>query len=142
MSFAAIVLLGSLSSSVQAHAVDNGLARTPAMGWISWSRFRCENLNEKRVRQTADAVATNGMRDAGYQYVVLDDCWQSSRDAQGNNLDNGDPCSHEDYKGNRRMTLNGLCLAMVQSTAKAGNIRITASSPKLRSDSVTIVTRG
>ena len=82
--FALIVLLSSLWSSAPAHAVDNGLARTPPMGWNSWNRFRCDDLNEKLVRQTADAIAANGMKDAGYQYVVLDDCWQSSRDAQGN----------------------------------------------------------
>jgi len=81
--FAAIVLLSSLSIPLPAHAVDNGLARTPPMGWNSWNRFRCDDLNEKLVRQTADAMATNGMKEAGYQYVVLDDCWQSSRDALG-----------------------------------------------------------
>jgi beta-galactosidase len=53
-------------------------------------------------------------------------------------VDNGDPYSHEDYKGNRRTAFNGLCLAIVQSTAKAGEIKITASSPALRSDSVTV----
>jgi alpha-galactosidase len=84
LAFAAIVLLSSLSISVPAHAVDNGLARTPPMGWNSWNHFHCDDLNEKLVRQTADAIATNGMKDAGYQYVVLDDCWQSSRDAEGN----------------------------------------------------------
>jgi beta-galactosidase len=54
--------------------------------------------------------------------------------------DNGDPFSHEDYKSNRRMSFNGLCLAIVQATATAGSIKITASSPTLRSDSLTIVT--
>jgi alpha-galactosidase len=84
VAFAAILLLSSLSGPVSAHALDNGRARTPPMGWNSWNHFRCKDLNEKLVRQTADAIAANGMRDAGYQYVVLDDCSQSSRDAQGN----------------------------------------------------------
>src|SRR5665213_859288 len=84
MAFAAIVLVSSLSGPVSAHALDNGLARTPPMGWNSWNHFRCKDLNEKLVRQTADAIAANGMKDAGYQYVVLDDCWQTSRDAEGN----------------------------------------------------------
>jgi len=84
MVFAAIVLLGFLSGPVAAHALDNGLARTPPMGWNSWNRFRCADLNESLVRQTADAIATNGMREAGYQYVVLDDCWQNARDGEGN----------------------------------------------------------
>jgi beta-galactosidase len=56
-------------------------------------------------------------------------------------VDNGDPLSHEDYKGNRRKCFNGLCLAIVQATARAGNIKITASSPFLRLDSLTILTR-
>jgi alpha-galactosidase len=82
--FRSIVLVSCPSSSVPAHAVDNGLARTPPMGWNSWIHFHCADLNENLVRQTADAITANGMKDAGYQYVVLDDCWQSSRDAEGN----------------------------------------------------------
>jgi beta-galactosidase len=49
--------------------------------------------------------------------------------------------SHEDFKGSRRRTFNGLCLAMLQSTAKPGQIRVTATSPGLQSDSVTITTK-
>lgn len=65
-------------------ALDNGLARTPPMGWNSWNKFACQGLNEQVVRATADAMAANGMKDAGYQYVVIDDCWQTRRDAEGN----------------------------------------------------------
>jgi alpha-galactosidase len=60
----------------------NGLALTPPMGWNSWNKFAC-NVNEQTVRETADAMAASGMRDAGYQYVVIDDCWQGPRDASG-----------------------------------------------------------
>jgi alpha-galactosidase len=67
-----------------AYALDNGLAKTPPMGWNSWNKYACQGLNEKVVRETADAMATNGMKDAGYQYIVLDDCWQTSRDGDGN----------------------------------------------------------
>jgi alpha-galactosidase len=70
--------------STAARALDNGLARTPPMGWNSWNKFACEGLNEKVVRETADTMVANGMKDAGYQYVNLDDCWQTSRDAAGN----------------------------------------------------------
>ncbi|MFI5096474.1 MAG: glycoside hydrolase family 2 TIM barrel-domain containing protein [Candidatus Acidiferrales bacterium] len=56
-------------------------------------------------------------------------------------VDNGNPESHEDYKSNRRRAFNGLCLAIVQSTGKAGRIRVTASSPALKSASVIIATR-
>lgn len=65
-------------------ALDNGLARTPPMGWNSWNKFGCNGLNEKVVRETADQIASNGMKDAGYEYVILDDCWQTGRDGQGN----------------------------------------------------------
>ena len=60
----------------------NGLAMTPPMGWNSWNKFNC-NVNEAVVRATADAMAANGMRDAGYRYVVIDDCWHGTRDANG-----------------------------------------------------------
>jgi alpha-galactosidase len=64
-------------------AIDNGLARTPPMGWNSWNKFACD-VSENAVRAVAAAMVKNGMRDAGYQYVVIDDCWQISRDAEGN----------------------------------------------------------
>jgi alpha-galactosidase len=67
-------------------ALDNGLARTPPMGWNSWNKYACKGLNEKVVRETADAMVANGMKDAGYQFVNLDDCWQTGRDAAGNIL--------------------------------------------------------
>src|SRR3569623_1714075 len=60
----------------------NGLALTPPIGWNSWNKFAC-NVNEKIVRDTADAMASSGMRDAGYEYVVIDDCWHGPRDANG-----------------------------------------------------------
>lgn len=62
--------------------VANGLAQTPPMGWNSWNKFACE-VNESTVRRTADAMVSSGMRDAGYQYVVIDDCWHGERDANG-----------------------------------------------------------
>ena len=60
----------------------NGLALTPPMGWNSWNKFAC-NVNEATIRATADAIASNGMKDAGYQYIVIDDCWHGARDANG-----------------------------------------------------------
>jgi beta-galactosidase len=56
-------------------------------------------------------------------------------------LDNGDPQSHEDYKSARRKAFNGLCLAIVESTAKSGRIQVTATSPSLQSANLTIATR-
>jgi alpha-galactosidase len=59
------------------------LAQTPPMGWNSWNKFAC-NVSESLIRETADAMVSSGMWVAGYQYVNIDDCWQVSRDAQGN----------------------------------------------------------
>src|SRR5271163_2494160 len=82
--FLALFFLITALPTAAAHALDNGLARTPPMGWNSWNKFACKGLNEKVVRATADTMATNGMKDAGYQFVILDDCWQTGRDANGN----------------------------------------------------------
>jgi alpha-galactosidase len=60
----------------------DGLALTPPMGWNSWNKFGC-NVSEKLIKGAADALVASGMRDAGYQYVVIDDCWQVKRDAAG-----------------------------------------------------------
>lgn len=62
--------------------LDNGLARTPPMGWNSWNKFGC-NVSDKLIRGVADAMVASGMRDAGYQYVNIDDCWQVARTPQG-----------------------------------------------------------
>lgn len=60
------------------------VASTPPMGWDSWNSFGC-NINEARIRATADALVSSGMRDAGYRYVIVDDCWYApDRDAAGN----------------------------------------------------------
>ncbi|MDW5267437.1 MULTISPECIES: glycoside hydrolase family 27 protein [Acidobacteriaceae] len=61
----------------------NGLAKTPPMGWNSWNLFQ-STIDDKTVREIADAMVTSGMRDAGYVYVNIDDTWQGVRDAQGN----------------------------------------------------------
>nr|WP_258400704.1 ricin-type beta-trefoil lectin domain protein [Micromonospora saelicesensis] len=54
------------------------------MGWNSWNSFGC-NINEALIRQTADAIVSSGMRDLGYNYVVVDDCWfNPNRDSSGN----------------------------------------------------------
>jgi alpha-galactosidase len=60
----------------------NGLALTPPMGWNSWNKFQC-NVDEELIRRTADTIVSSGMRDAGYKYVVIDDCWHGARDAHG-----------------------------------------------------------
>ena len=79
--FLAVAVL--LTFSIPSLAWDNGLAKTPPMGWNSWNKFAC-NVSEDLIKSVADAVTANGMKDAGYEYIVIDDCWQVSRDASGN----------------------------------------------------------
>ncbi len=61
---------------------DNGLARTPPMGWNSWNHF-AEHVDERVVRETADAMVSSGMAAAGYLYINIDDTWEAGRDAKG-----------------------------------------------------------
>src|SRR5512143_3585496 len=58
------------------------LALTPPMGWNSWNKFAC-NVSDDLIRGMADAMVKSGMKDAGYQYAVIDDCWQVSCDENG-----------------------------------------------------------
>ena len=61
-----------------------GLALTPQMGWNSWNKFGTD-INEQMVKEMADALVSTGLRDAGYNHILLDDGWmEMERDAQGN----------------------------------------------------------
>src|SRR5206468_12259361 len=81
---AALAIAAAMAGAAPvAHALDNGLARTPPMGFNEWNAFGC-NVSEQLIEQTADFFVSSGMRDAGYQYVNIDDCWMTDRrDAQG-----------------------------------------------------------
>ena len=61
----------------------NGLAKSPPMGWNSWNKFK-SGVNDQVVREIADAMVASGMKDAGYQYINIDDTWEGERDAKGN----------------------------------------------------------
>ncbi|WJX76890.1 Alpha-galactosidase 1 [Trifolium repens] len=62
----------------------NGLAQTPPMGWNSWNHFNCQ-IDEKIIKQTADALVSTGLSKLGYTYVNIDDCWaELNRDNEGN----------------------------------------------------------
>ncbi|KAK7975444.1 hypothetical protein PG989_013907 [Apiospora arundinis] len=65
-------------------AINNGLAITPPMGWNNWNAFGCD-VSEHLLLSTSEQIVSLGLRDLGYQYVVLDDCWQqeSGRDQNG-----------------------------------------------------------
>lgn len=59
------------------------LAQTPPMGWNSWNSFG-SNISEKLFLEAADAMIDLGLKDAGYEYVVIDDCWSAKqRDENG-----------------------------------------------------------
>ena len=76
----------------QSYSLDNGLARTPPMGWLSWERFTCNIdcvnyphncINEQLYKDMADRMVKDGFKDVGYQYVNIDDCWsEMERDSQ------------------------------------------------------------
>ncbi|KAK6077727.1 Alpha-galactosidase [Seiridium cupressi] len=68
----------------RAGAINNGLALTPPMGWNNWNAFGCD-VSENLLLTTAEKMVSLGLKDLGYDYVVLDDCWQDSngRDAYG-----------------------------------------------------------
>lgn len=77
----AALLLSSLFTSAQ--TPRNQLTPKPPMGWMTWNLFQ-GNINEQLIRETADAMVEGGFRDAGYEYIFIDDLWQGGRDRQNN----------------------------------------------------------
>lgn len=60
------------------------IAAKPPMGWNSWNTFG-QNINEELIMDTADVLVRNGYKDAGYEYLIIDDCWAlKERDEKGN----------------------------------------------------------
>lgn len=77
------------------NCLENGLARTPPMGWLSWERFRCQTdckkypndcINEHLIKSMADRMAADGYSKAGYEYVIIDDCWLAKERGKDGNL--------------------------------------------------------
>ena len=59
------------------------LAKTPPMGWNSWNTFG-KDISEKLIMEIADCMVNEGYKDAGYEYIVIDDCWSlKERDENG-----------------------------------------------------------
>jgi alpha-galactosidase len=80
------LLLAAVASCAASFAQDKpsaNLALAPPMGWNSWNKFGC-NVSADLIKGMADTMVKSGIKDAGYQYVVIDDCWQVARDADGN----------------------------------------------------------
>jgi alpha-galactosidase len=76
-----LVMIAILFFDLNAQKFDN-IAKTPPMGWNSWNKYSC-NVSESLIMGMADAMASSGMKDAGYEYIVIDDCWQVARDENG-----------------------------------------------------------
>lgn len=78
LSLCLLLVAPSPSLLFLAFGYDNGLGLTPPMGWNSWNAFHCEaELRETVVQDIAHAMVDLGLADLGYEYVNLDDCWQS-----------------------------------------------------------------
>lgn len=76
-----IFIFALMAKGVSAQKFEN-LAQTPPMGWNSWNKFGCD-VSEKLIMEVADAMVSTGMAAAGYEYLVIDDCWQVDRDGNG-----------------------------------------------------------
>jgi alpha-galactosidase len=68
-----------------ARALDNGLARTPPMGWNSWFSYHC-GVTEQGVRANAQALVDSGLAARGYRYVNVDGCWEARTRTSGGSL--------------------------------------------------------
>ena len=82
-----IISLCFLFSIMSIYTLDNGLGLTPQMGWNTWNKFAC-GIDEKLIKNSIDAIISSGLKDAGYNYINLDDCWQESRDENGYIVEN------------------------------------------------------
>lgn len=83
----ALLIVGILTTVAKQRFLSHisTLAPLPPMGWNGWNHFGCkEEVNETLIKEIVLALKSSGMRDVGYEYVVLDDCWQIGRDTQGN----------------------------------------------------------
>lgn len=79
--FIILLLLCGMTTSAIAQKWEH-LADTPQMGWSTWNKFG-KNINEEKIVGIIDAMVNEGLRDAGYVYVNIDDCWHGKRDANG-----------------------------------------------------------
>jgi alpha-galactosidase len=78
------VMTLALISTKSLSALENGLARTPPMGWNSWNHFRYDT-DPQLFKDMADAMVSSGMQECGYKYINIDAGWWSGgRDADGN----------------------------------------------------------
>jgi alpha-galactosidase len=85
MPLVCLVLLAAAFAPPPAHALDNGLARTPPMGWNSWFSYRC-GVTEQGVMANARALVDSGLAARGYRFVNVDGCWEARKRSAGGTL--------------------------------------------------------
>lgn len=85
------------------HALDNGVALTPPMGWNSWNTFGMYP-SDQLIRETADAMVSSGMKDAGYRYVCIDDGWIINENDNWKRDSNGGLVAQSSFSDMRALT--------------------------------------
>eukprot|EP00961_Rhodomonas_salina_P024027 323073-Rhodomonas_salina.1 len=81
----ALRLLLLFAVAACASGLENGLGRTPAMGYNTWNDLRCNGITSANVRAIVDKMVELGLGQYGYEYVNIDDCWsdKKGRDEKG-----------------------------------------------------------
>ena len=100
-----------------AAALDDGLARTPPMGWNGWYRFGC-GVTERIAQSAADSLVASGMRRAGYRYLNLDDCWMAYARRRGQLVPDRLKFPHGIAPLARRLHARGLRLGVYLSAGR------------------------
>lgn len=90
-----LLLTSSPLPSAAKQVSYNGLANTPQMGWDNWNAFKCAVSADLAI-SSAHAIVNLGLRDLGYEYVILDGCWSAGRNVSGNGSIIADPTRFPD----------------------------------------------
>ena len=83
LAFAALFVASAFAQKSETLLERNQLTKTPPMGWMTWNLFKGD-ISEQLIKETADAMVEQGFRDAGYEYIFIDDLWQGGRDRHNN----------------------------------------------------------
>lgn len=69
-----VTLLSLLLPAALSLELQDGVGKLPALGWNSWNAYFCD-VDQDKILEAANAIVDLGFKDAGYEYVILDDCW-------------------------------------------------------------------
>ena len=76
------ILVAGTATVASAQMMDNGVGMTPQMGWNSWNSFACD-INEELIKSMTEEMILQGFDTLGYNYINMDDCWQSASRIEG-----------------------------------------------------------